>query len=120
MSEIITYITLGLAAGTLSGLIGIGGGIIIVPVLVIIMGFSQHLAQGTTLALMVPPIGILAAWTYYKNGYVDLKVALLICIGFFIGGLCGAKIATAIPSLALEKIFGVALLVVAVKMIFFK
>lgn len=120
MTDILIYIVLGLAAGTLSGLIGIGGGIIIIPVLVFLMGFSQHLAQGTTLALMVPPVGILAAWIYYKNGHVDLRAALLICIGFFVGGFLGAKFANAIPSVALEKIFGVALLAIAIKMIFLK
>jgi hypothetical protein len=88
------YILLGLAAGVLSGMIGIGGGTIIVPALVLLFGFSQHAAQGTTLALLVPPIGILAAWTYYRQGYVDLTVAGLICLGFFIGGFLGAKIAT--------------------------
>ena len=118
MAEIMFYIILGLIAGTLSGLIGIGGGIIIIPALVFLKGFSQHLAQGTTLALMVPPVGILAAWTYYKNGHVDLRVALLICLGFFIGGFWGAKFANVIPSITLEKIFGVALLVISLKMIF--
>ena len=116
--EIWAYIALGLVAGTLSGLIGIGGGIIIVPALVFIFGFSQHQAQGTTLALMVPPIGILAAWTYYKQGYVDLKAAGLVCLGFFIGGLLGAKGAVSIPSRILEKIFGVALMFISIKMIF--
>lgn len=75
MTTILPYILLGLVAGILSGLIGIGGGIIIIPVLVFIFGFSQHMAQGTTLALLVPPIGILAALMYYKQGYVDVKVA---------------------------------------------
>lgn len=120
MNEILIYIVLGLVAGTLSGLIGIGGGIIIVPALVLLLGFTQHQAQGTTLALMVPPVGILAAWTYYKSGHVDLKAAFLMCIGFFIGGLIGAKLANAIPDIHLEKIFGFALLVIAIKMIFFK
>lgn len=120
MYEVLIYIVLGLVAGTLSGLIGIGGGIIIVPALVFLVGLSQHEAQGTTLALMVPPVGILAAWTYYKQGYVDLKIAALICIGFFVGGLIGAKIATALASAALEKVFGVVLLGIAIKMIFFR
>jgi uncharacterized membrane protein len=74
---------LGLIAGVLSGVNGIGGGVIIVPALVFIFGLSQHMAQGTTLALLVPPIGILAAWTYYREGYVDLKIAALICLGIF-------------------------------------
>jgi len=114
------YILLGFVAGTLSGMIGIGGGTIIVPALVFLFGFSQHLAQGTTLALLVPPIGILAAWTYYKQGFVDMQTAGLICLGFFFGGLLGAKIATGLPSVVLERIFGVALLLIALKMILAK
>lgn len=120
MSNALTYILLGLFAGTLSGLIGIGGGIIIVPALVLLFGFSQHQAQGTTLALMVPPVGILAAWIYYKQGYVDLPVAAFICIGFLVGGFLGAKIATTLSSVVIEKTFGVALLLISLKMIFFK
>jgi uncharacterized protein len=120
MAKSMSYIMLGLMAGALSGLIGIGGGTIIVPVLIFVFGFSIHQAQGTTLALLVPPIGILAAWTYYRHGYVDLSVAGYICLGFFIGGLLGAKIATHVPSVLLEKIFGLALLLVAIKMILAK
>lgn len=120
MTNIFLYIILGLVAGTLSGMIGIGGGIIIIPALVFFFGLSQHMAQGTTLALMVPPVGILAAWTYYKQGYVDLSMAAFICIGFFIGGFLGAKAATAMPSAILEKIFGFSLLLISIKMIFAK
>ena len=120
MTDFLLYIVLGLIAGALSGLIGIGGGIIIIPALVLLFGLSQHEAQGTTLALMVPPVGILAAWTYYKHGYVDLQMAAFICIGFFIGGFFGAKIATSISSTLLEKIFGVSLFLVSIKMMFFK
>jgi uncharacterized protein len=114
------YVLLGLVAGILSGLIGIGGGIIIVPALVIFFGLSQHSAQGTTLALMVPPIGLLAALAYYKQGYVDLKIAAFICLGFFLGGLLGAKFAIGIPDMVLKKIFGAVLLLVSLKMIFGK
>jgi len=120
MHNILIFLLLGLIAGIFSGLVGLGGGLIIVPVLVLIFGFSQHQAQGTTLALMVPPIGFLAALTYYKQGYVDLKVAAIMCIGFFFGGLIGAKIATGITNEVLEKVFGVALLLIALKMIFTK
>ena len=120
MTHTLLYLLLGLVAGVISGLIGIGGGVIIIPVLVFLFGFSQHRAPGTTLALLVPPIGLLAAWTYYKQGYVDLRVASLICVGFFLGGLAGAKIATSLSNAVLEKVFGVALLVVALKMIFSK
>jgi uncharacterized membrane protein YfcA len=120
MMNILLYLLLGLGAGIISGLIGIGGGIIIVPALIFLFGFSQHQAQGTTLALLVPPIGLLAAWTYYKQGYVDLRIAALICLGFFFGGLLGAKVATKLSNIVLEKIFGVALLLISLKMIFAK
>lgn len=111
------YLILGLVGGVMSGLIGIGGGIVIIPVLVLMFGFSQHLAQGTTLAMMVPPIGILAAWTYYQQGDVDLRVAAALCAGFVFGGLLGAKMAAALSGAALERVFGVALLAVSIKMI---
>ena len=120
MTNILLYLLLGLMAGIFSGLIGIGGGVIIVPALLFLFGLTQHQAQGTTLALLVPPIGLLAAWTYYKQGYVDLKIATFVCIGFFIGGLIGAKIATALSNEVLEKVFGIALFLIAIKMIFFK
>jgi len=114
------YLLLGLVAGTFSGLIGIGGAIIIIPAMVLLFGLSQHTAQGTTLALMVPPIGLLAAWIYYKQGFVDFKIAGLVCLGFFFGGLAGAKFATEIPDDVLRKIFGVILLIASLKMIFYK
>jgi len=113
----LAYAVVGLAAGVLSGLIGIGGGVLVVPALVMAFGFSQHQAQGTTLAMLVPPIGVLAAWTYYRLGYVDLKAAGLLCAGFFLGGLLGARAATGLSNVMLERVFGVALLVIAVKMI---
>ncbi len=115
--QIILYLLLGLAAGAVSGLVGIGGGIIVVPALVFLFGFSQHGAQGTTLAMMVPPIGILAAWTYYSQGYVDIKVAGLLCAGFLFGGLLGARLAVTLSNPVLEKVFGAALLVVSLRML---
>ena len=118
--DIVFFLLLGLAAGVFSGLIGIGGAIIIIPSLVLLFGLSQHTAQGTTLALMVPPIGLLAAWVYYRQGFVDLKIAGLICLGFFVGGLLGAKFATEIPAQFLRKLFGVVLLLASLKMIFGK
>jgi hypothetical protein len=114
------YLLLGVLAGILSGLIGIGGGVIIVPALVFLFGFSQHQAQGTTLALLIPPIGILAAWMYYQQGYVDVKTAAIICLGFFFGSFFGAKIGTGLPNIMLERIFGVALFLISLKMIFAK
>lgn len=117
MSGFPAYFLLGIAAGTLSGLIGIGGGIIIVPALVFIFGFSQHEAQGTTLALLVPPIGILAAWVYYRQGYVNIPVAASVCAGFVLGGLAGGRLATGLSSVLLERIFGAALLIIGLKML---
>ena len=115
--NIFLYVALGLVAGTFSGMIGIGGGVIIVPALVFLFGMSQHLAQGTTLAMMVPPVGLLAAWTYYRNGSADLRVALFICAGFFVGGLFGAKVATEMTNAVLEKVFGATLLAIGLKML---
>ena len=117
MVSLLGYVLLGLVAGTASGLFGIGGGIIIIPALVYFFHLGQHQAQGTTLALMVLPIGLLAALKYYSQGWVNLKIALLICLGFFFGGLVGASIAGTIPDLPLKRMFGVLLLGVAVKMI---
>ncbi len=93
ITHILLFVLLGLVAGGFSGLIGVGGGVIIVPALVFLFGLTQHAAQGTTLALLVPPIGLLAAWTYYQEGYVDIHIAALICLGFLVGGLLGAKFA---------------------------
>lgn len=120
MTNILLFLLLGLVAGTASGLIGIGGATIIIPALVLLFGMSQHMAQGTTLAMMVPPIGLLAAWMYYQKGHVDLKIAGLMCIGFFIGGLLGAGLAAGIPGNILKKIFGIFLLIISLRMIFFK
>jgi uncharacterized protein len=115
--EIILYMLLGLFAGTISGLAGIGGGVIIVPALVFLFGFTQQQAQGTTLALLIPPIGLLAAYTYYKSGFVNIKVALFICAGFFIGGLIGSKIACNCSNQVLQKIFGGIILLIGLYMV---
>jgi uncharacterized protein len=120
MTEDLLYILLGLIAGILSGIIGIGGGVIIVPALVFLFGFSQHQAQGTTLALLVPPIGLPAAWAYFKHGNVNFEVAMLVCVGFFLGGFFGAKLATGLSNVTLERVFGVAMLVIALKMLLAK
>ena len=120
MSQVSLYLLLGLIAGIISGFVGIGGGVIIVPVLIFIFGFSQHQAQGTTLALLVPPIGFLAAYTYFKSGFVDLKIAGFICIGFFIGGLIGSKISVNISNEILEKIFGAVIILIGGYMLFIK
>lgn len=118
MDNILLCLILGLIAGIVSGITGIGGGIIILPALIFVFGFSQHQAQGTTLALLVPPIDILAAWTYYKQGYVDLKIAAMLCLGFVLGGWLGAKIGTGLSNVILARIFGVLLLVSAIRVMF--
>lgn len=116
----IIAILIGLTAGILGGIFGIGAGIIMVPALVYLLKYSQHLSQGTTLAVMIPPIGILAAYEYYKNGYVNVPVAAFIALGFFIGGYIGAKIALPVSDVYLKKLFGCLLLLISIKMIFGK
>lgn len=111
---------IGIAGGLLSGLLGLGGAIIIIPALVMLLGFSQQMAQGTALIMMVLPVGALAAFQYYQKGFVDVKAALLLAGFFFIGGYFGAKLATEIPQDLLKKLFALVLLGIAVKMWFQK
>ncbi len=118
--DFLKFILIGVAGGSVSGLVGLGGGIVLIPLMVYFLGFSQHQAQGTTLALLVPPVGLLAAWTYYREGYVDLKVAIFACLGFFVGALLGAKIATILPQDILRRVFGASLFLVSLQMIFFR
>lgn len=120
MNTILILLCVGLAAGMLSGLVGVGGGIIIVPALVFFMGMTQHEAQGTSLAVLLLPVGILAVVAYYKAGYVDLKSTALMASTFVIGGYFGAKLAIHIDQQMVKKIFGIFLIIVAVKMIFGK
>lgn len=117
MSTTLLYLLLGLAVGVFSGMVGVGGGILIVPALVFFFGFSQLAAQGTSTAMLLPPIGILAAYTYWKSGYVDMRVAVLLCVGFVLGGFFGAKLALIVPREAMRRAFGAFLLVVGVKML---
>lgn len=120
MTLLITLLILliiGLVAGLISGLVGIGGGIIIVPALVLILGFSQKMAQGTTLALLIPPIGIFAALTYYKQGHVNIYAAVLIIIGFVVGSFIGAKYLTHLSNITVTRIFAVFLIAIAIKML---
>lgn len=116
----IRLVLLGATAGVLSGLLGIGGGIILVPALVLLVGLTQQEAQGTTLIFLTAPFGLLAALTYYQSGYVDFTIAAFIGIGFFFGAFLGAKVATNVPNIVLKKVFGVALLLVAVYFLLFK
>ena len=113
---ILPLLLLGFLAGILSGIIGIGGGIVIVPALIYMMGFSQHKAQGTSLGALLLPIGILAAWEYYKAGNIDIKAALLVAAGFAIGGWLGGMWAQQIPELMLRRVFATVLILVGIKM----
>lgn len=113
-------IVLGLITGFLAGMLGIGGGLIVIPSLIILFGFTQQSAQGTSLAMMLPPVGIFAVMTYYKAGHVDLKVALILAAMFILGSIFGSKLAVKIPQDILKKIFGIFLLLVAIKMLFWK
>ncbi|MEO6546756.1 MAG: sulfite exporter TauE/SafE family protein [Ferruginibacter sp.] len=116
---ILIVILIGIAAGMLSGLVGVGGGLIIVPALIFFLGMSQHSAQGTSLALILLPVGILAVFTYYKQGYVDIKVVGLLAIGFVAGSYFGSRIAVNLSQEIIRKCFAVFMIVVAVKMLFF-
>lgn len=115
--QILGLLAIGLFAGIMSGLLGIGGGTIVIPALIYIFGLTQHLSQGTTLAMMVPPIGLLAAWHYWKHDNVNIGWAAFLCLGFFFGGLIGAYYAHLIPDMLLRRIFGVFFLVIALRMI---
>lgn len=118
--NIAIYIILGVVAGIFGGFFGLGGGAIIIPALVYLLGFTQHQAQGTTLAILVPPIGLLAALRYWQSGNVKMEVAIFICLGFFLGGWVGAHFAHQISDVTLKRLFGVFLLLISVKMILSK
>ncbi|MBP6532984.1 MAG: sulfite exporter TauE/SafE family protein [Bacteroidia bacterium] len=107
---------IGIVAGILGGMLGLGGAIIIIPALVMILGYSQQMAQGTALIMMVLPVGALAAFQYYQKGFVDVKASLVMAAFFFIGGYLGAKLATQIPQVILKKVFATMLVFIAVKM----
>lgn len=112
------FVVAGFATGIIGGLFGVGGGEIFIPLLVYLFGFSQHQAQGTSLAVLLPPIGLLAALRYYRAGHVDFGVALLLALGFFFGASIGALAGTQIHADNLRRMFGSFLLVIALHMIF--
>ncbi len=116
----ILYFILGIVAGILGGMFGIGGGTIIIPALVLIFGLTQHQAQGTSLAILIPPIGLLAAMRYYQSGNVKLSIAAFVCAGFFIGGLIGADFVHHLSDPLLKRMFGIFLLFVSLQMIISK
>ncbi len=120
MNEIILLLIIGLGAGILSGLVGIGGGIVLVPALVMLLHYNQHQAQGTVLAMLMFPVVALGVLNYYKGGYVDFKVAILLGLGFVLGSWIGSKFAVQIPEFWLKKVFGGIILLISLKMIFSK
>jgi len=118
IQTILIVVLVGLAAGILSGLVGVGGGLIVVPALIFFLGFSQHSAQGTSLGLLLLPAGILAVIQYYKAGDVDVKAVAILAIGFVAGGYFGSKLALSLPQDVVKKIFAIFMLLVALKMLF--
>ncbi len=119
-SMILILIVIGIITGVMAGMLGIGGAIIMIPALVFLLGISQQTAQGTSLAVMLPPIGIIAAYNYYKAGHVNIRFAIILAIFFLVGSYFGSKLALTIPQPILKKIFGILLLLVAAKMLFSK
>lgn len=120
MNTLIILLLVGLAAGFLSGLIGIGGGIIIVPILVYFLSMDQKMAQGTTLFMFLFPVGLLGVYSYYKENYVDFKVAGVMAITFIIGSYLGGKTVIAIDTKIVKQIFGAIIILVGIKMLFNK
>ncbi len=118
-STILGLLLLGLVAGLISSMVGIGGGVVIVPSLVIMFAVSQKTAQGTSLAMLLPPIGILGVVQYYKQGYVDFKIAAILCIAFIAGSYFGSIFAVKLQDNMLRKIFGGFLLLLALKYLFY-
>jgi len=119
-SILLILVLIGIITGFAAGMLGIGGAIIMIPGLVFLLGMTQQEAQGTSLAVMLPPIGILAAYNYYKEGVVNLKFALILAVAFIIGSYFGSKLAIQIPQHLLKKIFGVLMLGIALKMLLSK
>jgi uncharacterized protein len=120
ITTFIILLLIGLVAGIFSGMIGIGGAIIIIPALIFILHMDQHTAQGTSLAIMLPPIGLLAAYNYFKAGALNLQYAMIIAAAFFVGGYLGSKFAVSIPVDTLRRVFAIVLILLAVKLLWYK
>lgn len=122
MNVILTLIIIGLLAGLFSGMFGVGGGVIMVPLMIFVLGYTQHQAQGMSLAVLAIPVTFLAAYTYHKSGDnpINFKYALVIAACFIVGSYLGTKVAISINEVVLKKIFSVLLVLVAIKMFFSK
>lgn len=115
MIQIILLLGIGLIAGVVSSMLGVGGGIILVPILILLMNLDPHQAIGTSLAIIIPTV-LVGAYTHYRLENVNIQLAIIIAIGAVLGAVIGAHVAEALPSLYLKKIFGVVLLIIAIKM----
>lgn len=120
IAHLVILIVVGILSGLLAGIFGVGGAIIVIPALVFILGFSQHDAQGTSLAFMLPPVGILATWNYWKEGHVNWKIALILSLTFVVGSWLGSQFSINMSDKLLRRLFGVLMILVAIKMIFSK
>ena len=116
---ILAILAIGVFAGFLSSLVGIGGGVVIVPALVLLFGLDQKMAQGTSLAMLSLPVAFIGAFNYYKAGYVNWKIALLLAVTFVVGGFFGSKIAVGLEAGIIKKVFAVFMIVIAIKYLFF-
>lgn len=117
LNEFLLLILTGLLAGLVSGSLGVGGAIIIIPMMTFFLGLSQHQAQGTSLAVMTLPVFVISAYNYYKNGYVNVKFVLIITVAFIIGSYFSSKLAIHLPEKTLRKMFGLFLTLIGIKML---
>lgn len=117
---VLGYILLGLVAGLFGGALGLGGGAIMVPALVMLFGLTQHQAQGTALAAMLPPVYVLSVMHYYYAGNVKIQPALMIAIGLLVGAFLGAQMVQNLPAATLKKVFGIVIIIIGIKMAFLK
>lgn len=118
LQVILILVLIGLTAGIFGGMVGLGGGVIMIPAMIFLLGMTQLEAQGTSLAIMLPPIGIFAAINYYKAGHIDWRYALIIAAAFTVGGYFGSKIALNIPADLVRKIFAISVIAIALRMFF--
>lgn len=116
LEQIIILMLIGLAAGFVGGLAGVGGGIVIVPLLVVFMGMTQHQAQGTSIGTLVLPVVGMAAYNYYSEGYINWKYVIFLAIAFVLGGYLGSKLAISLDQKLLKRVFATILIVGAIKM----
>lgn len=118
--DVLVYLLIGIGAGIVGGFFGIGGGVVILPALIMLQGFSQKMAQGTSLVALIAPVGLFALFNYYKENQVDLRAGGLIALGFLGGGYFGSKIALGLDENLLRKGFSIFLVLIAIQLFFKK